>query len=119
MQNKYIKVTEKDKTSFIVLASNEAFYKSRGATIAEATKEEIEKAFPEEMKFVEKVTDAKAFELEKAAHEETKQKLEAEILAHSKTKQKLEEAIKAKKEKTDKTKANPDENTNENQTQTV
>jgi superfamily I DNA and RNA helicase len=97
MQNKYIKVTEKDKNPFIVLASNEAFYKNRGATIEEPAKEEIEKAFPEEAvkkASVNQSNDAAkaALAIEKSAHEETKQKLEAEILAHNETKQSLDAA---------------------------
>jgi hypothetical protein len=47
MQRKYIKVTQKGKPSFIVLASNELFYRNLGAKIEDAEKEEIEKAFPE------------------------------------------------------------------------
>jgi len=96
MQKKYIKVTEKDKSPFIALASNEQFYKNRGAKIEDPTQEEIEKCFPEEAgKKIEKPeanTGAKELKAEKAAHEATKQSLDAEILAHNETKQKLEAA---------------------------
>jgi DNA helicase TIP49 (TBP-interacting protein) len=69
MSKKYIKVTEKDKSSVIVLASNEGFYKSRGAKIEEPTKKEIEKFFLEELKKESldengKFIDAKKAELE-------------------------------------------------------
>ena len=104
MQRKYIKVTEKDKSPFIALASNEQFYKNRGAKIEEPTKEEIEKCFPEEVAKTasnpkNEELDALNAELasEKLAHDETKQKLEAEILAHNETKQKLE-AVKSELE---------------------
>ena len=97
MQNKYIKVTEKDKSPFIALASNEQFFKKRGATIEEPTKEEIEKYFPEEAaKPAQKTSanandaNASALKAEKAAHEATKKELESEISAHNETKQKLE-----------------------------
>ena len=50
-KKKYIKVTPKgsDK-SHVVLATNEAFYKSQGAKIDEPTAAEIVKYFPEEGK---------------------------------------------------------------------
>ena len=125
MQIKYIKVTEKDKTPFVVLASNEAFYKNRNATIEEPTKEEIENAFPEEAaKGAPKASGATndtALAAEKTAHEETKKKLEAEILAHDETRKKLEDAnaaLSAKKEKPE-PKAAPTKPTNENQTESV
>ena len=97
MQNKYIKITEKDKSPFIALASNEQFYKNRGAKIEDPTREEIEKCFPEEAvksasKPENQLSNAANAKLaaEKTAHEATKQKLETEILAHNETKQKLE-----------------------------
>ena len=97
MQNKYVKVTEKGKSPFIALASNEQFYKNRGAKIEDPAREEIEKCFPEEVvKTASKPENAKLTAVnaelaaEKTAHDETKQKLETEILAHNETKQKLE-----------------------------
>ena len=94
---KYIKVTEKDKSSFIALVSCEQFYKKRGAKIEVPAKEEIEKCFPEEalktaQKSTVKADDSEALNAEKAAHDATKQKLEAEIIAHNETRQKLEAA---------------------------
>jgi hypothetical protein len=82
--NKYIKVTEKDKSPVIVLASNEGFYKSRGAKIEEATKKEIEQFFPEETKKGNSEESKKSLEAanadleaEKSAHADTKKSLEA------------------------------------------
>jgi PHD/YefM family antitoxin component YafN of YafNO toxin-antitoxin module len=49
MQRKYIKVTKEGRPSFVVLASNELFYRSLGSKIEDAEKEEIKKAFPEEV----------------------------------------------------------------------
>lgn len=47
----FIKVTPKDsKESYVVLASNEVYFKSQGAKIEEPTQEEIEKFFPETRK---------------------------------------------------------------------
>ena len=110
MQRKYIKVTEKDKSPFIALTSNESFYKNRGAKIEEPTQEEIEKCFPEEKKPVQK-EDENALSAEKASHNETKSKLDAEILAHNETKQKLETTngiLQAKNEELDAVKSELD-----------
>jgi len=97
MQKKYVKVTEKDGRSFIVLASNEQFYKKRGATIEAPTQEEIEKCFPEEAANTAQKTgvnaaDTSALKAEKEAHEATKHKHDAEIFAHDETKRKLDAA---------------------------
>ncbi|MCL1933513.1 MAG: hypothetical protein FWF53_06870 [Candidatus Azobacteroides sp.] len=116
MEKRYIKVTEKGRPSFIVPDSNENFYKNRGAKIEEASKEEIEKCFPEEavksasgsIPFVASETAIAELEAEKTAHGETKKRLEAEILAHNETKQKLETVnaiLQIKKEESEKANA--------------
>jgi uncharacterized LabA/DUF88 family protein len=48
---KYIKVTEKGRSPVVILASNESFYKARGAKIEIPTQEEIEKSFPQEKEY--------------------------------------------------------------------
>lgn len=45
-KSKYIKVTDANKKSSVVMATNEAFYKSQGYQISEPTQEEIEEYFP-------------------------------------------------------------------------
>lgn len=45
---KYIKVTTKGGANYILLAGNEDFYRSQGATISQPTEAEILAAFPEE-----------------------------------------------------------------------
>jgi len=74
------------------LAANEYYYKNRGATIEEPTKEEIERAFPEEEPKPAQESTTDALNAEKNAHEETKKSLQNEILAHAETKQALNTA---------------------------
>ena len=48
---KYVKLTKKDSDEYhVVLATNEAFYKSQGWEVSDPSKKEIEKFFPEESK---------------------------------------------------------------------
>jgi len=48
MNQRYIKVVQKDGSEFVTLKSNESFHRSRKSEIKEPTQEEIEKYFPEE-----------------------------------------------------------------------
>jgi len=115
MSRKYIKVTDKGKNPCIVLASNEAFYRSRGYKIDEATDEEIKKCFPEEAvkqtsdkvstkklekELIEEKENVKKLqsdlELEKKTHNETVLKLKNDIDALVKEKSELEKQLKSK-----------------------
>lgn len=45
-KSKYIKVTDANKLSSVVMAANEAFYESQGYQVSEPTQDEIDAYFP-------------------------------------------------------------------------
>lgn len=62
---KYVKLTKKDSDEYhVVLATNEAFYKSQGWEVSDPSKKEIEKFFPEESK-EKPAKDGSALEISK------------------------------------------------------
>ena len=104
-KSKYIKVTNANKKSSVVMATNEAFYKSQGYQISEPTQEEVEEYFPSarvattpvqkvdtsgvESELQQVRTD---LEKEKEDHAETANKLKVEQGHHADTKQALDSA---------------------------
>lgn len=117
--SKYIKVTDANKKSSVVMATNEAFYKSQGYQISEPTQEEIEEYFPSarvvtasvqkvdtsgvetELQQVrtdlneekaEHLTTKNLLDKEKEDHAETANKLKVEQGHHADTKQALDAA---------------------------
>lgn len=101
-KSKYIKVTDANNKSSVVMATNEAFYKSQGYQISEPTQEEIEEYFPSSRVVtatVQKVdTSGLETELqqvrtnlneEKAEHLTTKNLLQQEKDNHAETTNKL------------------------------
>ncbi len=53
---RFIKVTPKDSTKYIVLlAGNEAFYRSQGAKIEQPTEEEVLEFFPQTAKEIKTI----------------------------------------------------------------
>ena len=83
MIQRYIKVTDENGKPFVALKTNEPLYRSRKYKIEEATKEEIEKFFPEEKEKIESKTD----DLKKLSDELAKEKI-----SHDETKRLLSEA---------------------------
>lgn len=103
LKSKYIKVTDANKKSSVVMATNEAFYNSQGYQISEPTQEEIEEYFPSvrvETSSVQKIdTSGVEIELqqvrtdlekEKKDHVETANKLKVEQEHHTDTKKTLD-----------------------------
>lgn len=115
--SKYIKVTDANKKSSVVMATNEAFYKSQGYQISEPSQEDIEKYFPSERvvtgsvkevdtykpesellkmrtdlneEKAEHLTTRNLFDKEQADHAETANKLKVEQVHHAGTKQALD-----------------------------
>jgi len=104
-KGKYIKVTDANNKSSVVMATNEAFYKSQGYQISEPTQEEIEEYFPSarvatapvqkvdtsgvESELQQVRTD---LEKEKEDHAETANKLKVEQGHHADTKEALDSA---------------------------
>lgn len=109
--NKYIKVTDKNGKSTIVLSSNEAFAKNQGFKISEPTQEEVQQYFPNEKgktvnkqnvnssseKELEKAQ--KALEKEKSEHEKTKQQIDKLKSEHAAQVEKLQAEIDKLKKK--------------------
>jgi chromosome segregation ATPase len=98
-KSKYIKVTDKNSKSTVVLASNTSFYQSQGYKIEEPTEKEIEAYFPTVKTITgseEKVDTSEIEEQlkkaqtslseERAEHLTTRNQLTAEQDEHKKTK---------------------------------
>lgn len=102
-KSKYIKVTDANKKSSVVMATNESFYKSQGYQISEPSQQEIDEYFPSARVVTASVQkiDTSGVEtelqkvrtdlnVEKAEHAETANKLKVEERYHSDTKQALD-----------------------------